>query len=166
MSLTPEFCHAAIAAAKAVSFNGAVNRTKRLPPFSLRLSASERVRLIGEAAGIPLGTYIRAKLLGETPPSRVRRSGLAIKDRKALAQLLAALGRSRLASNLNQLAHLAHIGALPLNPEVEAELVLALRDIRELRRLLLVALGKHAVDAPASPVEASPSPFATASEDA
>lgn len=84
-------------------------KTKRPPPFSLRLSEEERTRLIGEAKGAPLGAYIKAKVLGRTHPVRMRRTGLAIEDRQALAQVLALLGRSRLASNLNQLAHLAHI---------------------------------------------------------
>ncbi len=74
-------------------------------------------------------------------PVRRRRTGLAVEDRKALAQLLAMLGRSRLASNLNQLAHAANIGALPVTPDLETELNTALFDVRELRRLLLLALG-------------------------
>jgi hypothetical protein len=58
-----------------------------------------------------------------------------------LAQALALLGQSRLSSNLNQLAHLGNIGALPFTPEVEAELLAALEEIRAIRRLLLTALG-------------------------
>ncbi|WP_206020709.1 plasmid mobilization relaxosome protein MobC [Roseococcus sp. SYP-B2431] len=71
-----------------------------------------------------------------------------IEDRKALAQLVAAFGASRMASNLNQLAHLANIGALIVNPEIEAELSAAYADIREMRRLLLLALGLKPGDAP------------------
>lgn len=110
-------------------------------PFSLRLSAPERERLLSEAAGAPLGPYIRAKLLGDGVPLRTRRSGLPVEDRKSLGQALALLGRSRLSSNLNQLAHLANIGALPVTPELESELSEALADIREIRRLLVTALG-------------------------
>lgn len=72
---------------------------------------------------------------------KLRRSGLPIKDRRSLAKLLALLGRSRLASNLNQLAHIANIGALPATPETEAELREAVAAVRDLRRLLIVALG-------------------------
>ncbi|WP_449411288.1 hypothetical protein [Methylobacterium komagatae] len=93
-----------------------------------------------EAAGAPLGSYIRAKLLG-TAPIRTRTSGIAVEDRQALGRTLALLGQSRLSSNLNQLAHLAHIGALPLTPELEAELSGCLAEVRDLRRLLLCALG-------------------------
>jgi len=121
---------------------------KRPAPFSVRLSESERARLIDEAKGAPLGAYIKAKLLGTALPVRMRRTGLVIVDRQALAQVLALLGQSRLASNLNQLTYLAHIGALPLTPETEAELAEALQDVRVMRRLLLVSLGLKPEDAP------------------
>lgn len=114
---------------------------RRPPPFSLRLSDDERARLAAEAGGAPLGAYIKAKVLGGGVPVRMRRSGLAVEDRQALGKALALLGQSRQASNLNQLAHLAHIGALPVSLEIEAELAAALADIREIRRLLVTALG-------------------------
>ncbi|MBV1800154.1 hypothetical protein [Siccirubricoccus sp. G192] len=55
--------------------------------------------------------------MGDAPPLRLRRTGLAVEDRQALAKALALLGESRLSSNLNQLAHMASIGALPVTPE-------------------------------------------------
>ncbi len=116
-------------------------RDKSPSPFSLRLSAEERARLAVEAAGAPLGTYIRAKLLGEPVPARVRKSGISIADRRALAQLIALLGRSRVFSNLNQLAHAANTGSLPVTAETEAALAHALADLHEIRALLLISLG-------------------------
>ena len=123
-----------------------ISNPKRRPaPFSIRLSESERARLVVEAAGAPLGSFIKSKVLGTPLPTvRVRRTGLAVEDRKALAQVLALLGRSRLANNLNQLAYLANVGALPFTPEIEAELAVAVSEIRNMRRLLLVALGMKA----------------------
>lgn len=121
--------------------SGAKQRDKRIPPFSLRLSAEERARLIVEAKGAPLRAYIKAKVLGTALPVGIRRTGMSIEDRQALAQVLALLGQSRLASNLNQLARLAHIGALPMTPETEAELIDSLRAVRGIRILLMVALG-------------------------
>ena len=114
---------------------------KRPPPFCLRLAAEERARLTAEAGGAPLGAYLKAKLLGGSVPVRMRRSGLAVEDRQALGKVLALLGQSRLASNLNQLAHLANIGALPVSPEIEAEFHEAVSAVREMRRLLVTALG-------------------------
>lgn len=124
------------------------SKAKRPAPFSLRLSNQERARLTTEAAGAPLGAYIKAKVLGTPLPLRIRRTGLAIEDRRSLAQVLALLGRSRLSSNLNQLAHAVNIGALPMTPETEAELFEVLREVRALRSLLMSALGLTAEDAP------------------
>lgn len=116
-------------------------RGKRPAPFSLRLSAEERARLATEAAGAPLGAYIKAKALGTRIPVRMRRTGLAIEDRKSLAQALALLGQSRIANNLNQLAYAANIGSLPMTPETEMELQETLRAVQDMRRLLMIALG-------------------------
>ncbi|EJJ27299.1 hypothetical protein [Rhizobium sp. CF142] len=114
---------------------------QRPPPFSLRLSPDERARLIAEAAGAPLGSYVKAKLFGAALPVRVRRTGLAVEDRTALAKALALLGSSRISGNLNQLVRLGHIGALPMTPETEVELRATLEDVRAMRRLLMAALG-------------------------
>lgn len=133
-------------------------RRKRDAPFAIRLTKDERARLEREAAGAPLGTYIKAKVFGSAPPARMRRTGLAVEDRQALAQVLAMLGRSRLSNNLNQLSRLANIGALPMTPETEAELAAALGDVRDMRRLLMIALGLKPED--------RPSPYAKATGDA
>lgn len=128
------FCAAATGAVQPIS-------KRRAAPFCLRLTEAERARLADEAKGAPLGAYIKAKALGSALPVRLRRSGLAVEDRQALAQALALLGASRLSSNLNQLAHLAHIGALPVTLDLVDELSAALEDIRSIRRLLIAALG-------------------------
>ena len=44
-------------------------------------------------------------------------------------------------SNLNQLAHAANTGSLPVTPETEAALAQALADLHEIRALLLTSLG-------------------------
>jgi hypothetical protein len=115
---------------------------KRPAPFSVRLSPEERTRLEDEAEGVRLGTYIKVKLLDGAPAKRAT----AIADRPSLAQALALLGQSRFASNLNQITHLAHIGALTFTPEEQAELSAALRHVAEIRSLLLSALGKKTGD--------------------
>ena len=128
---------------------GTARQTKprrRASPFSLRLSEAEKARLVAEAKGTPLGTYIKAKVMGA--PLRARRSGPAVEDRKALAQALALLGQSRFASNLNQLAHAIHLGILPLTPETEAELREACTAVVDMRRLLIGALGLKTGSAP------------------
>lgn len=117
-------------------------RTKtRASPFSIRLSFEERARLEDQAAGVPLGAYVKAKIFdGEDSPKR-KSPGFRAADRDALCQVLAKLGSSRLANNLNQLARAANIGTLPVTPEIEQELADACAEIREMRLLLLKSLG-------------------------
>jgi hypothetical protein len=116
------------------------NRKKRPAPFSLRLSETDRAQLLAEAAGAPLGAYIKAKVMGANR-LQVRRSGLAVQDREALAQALALLGRSRLSQNLNQIAYAVNIGVLPVTPETEEDLRASLQAVQEMRSLLLRSLG-------------------------
>ena len=90
---------------------------------------------------MPLGQYIRQRLFeGDLTPRRTR-GQTPIKDHAALGQVLGALGSSRLSSNLNQLAKAAHLGALPVTPELEADLFEACDSIRAMRRDLMIALG-------------------------
>ena len=110
---------------------------RRPAPFSIRLSGEERAGLLAEAQGMPLGAYIKAKALG-TPP--LKASALVV-DRQSLGQALALLGKTHSANNLNQLAHLANMGSLPLTPEVMEELEGTLKLIGEVRSLLLQAMG-------------------------
>ena len=138
----------ATAAAPIAAPPASAPKPRRPAPFSIRLSDADRTRLAMEAAGAPLGQYIKAKLLGGELVERKRRKGLSIQDREALAQALALLGRSRLSSNLNQIAHAVNIGVLPVTPETEAELAGAIEDVRLMRRLLFSALGYRSEDRP------------------
>lgn len=111
------------------------------PPFSLRLSFEERARLERDAAGMALGAYIRERLFDGSEPPRRTRGKFPVRDHEALARVLAELGRSRLANNLNQLARAANTGSLPVTPETEEDLARACAAVAELRGELLRALG-------------------------
>lgn len=111
-------------------------------PFSLRLTFEERAELEKAAAGMPLGAYIRSKVLNGTEQKRRTRGKFPVKDYQALGQVLAALGKSRVANNLNQLAKAVHTGSLPVTPETEEEIKSACRDVRRMRTDLLTALGR------------------------
>jgi hypothetical protein len=139
MPVTPEFNGSASAKPE---------RRRRPAPFSIRLSEADRARLAMEAAGAPLGAYIKSKILDGKIVERKRRKVLTIQDREALAQTLALLGRSHLSSNLNQIAQALNTGIWPITPETEAELLGALQDVRLMRRLLFSALGYRAEDRP------------------
>mgnify|MGYP001179578697 CR=1 FL=1 len=113
---------------------------RRTPPFSLRLRFEERAQLEQDAAGMPLGAYVRSRLFDASRSSGRRRNRSPVKDHKKLAQVLGKLGQSRLANNLNQLARLANTGVLDVDPETEAALVQAANEIREMRQILIAAL--------------------------
>lgn len=113
------------------------NATK---PFSIRLTASERDELERRAGGQPLGTYIRKRLLdGRAEKRRPQRRPKP--DDQQIALVLAELGRSRLSSNLNQLAKAAHTGTLGTSAEVERELLSACAAVATMRDTLIFALG-------------------------
>lgn len=114
---------------------------KPTSPFSLRLSAEERARLERDAAGMSLGAYIRWRVFDPASPPPKSRGKFPVRDHAALSRLLGQLGASRLASNLNQLAHAANSGSFPVTPQTEAALRRSLSEIGEMRKLLVAALG-------------------------
>ncbi|MEM5585907.1 hypothetical protein WNZ15_25855 [Roseibium sp. AS2] len=110
-------------------------------PFSLRLTFEERAKLEHEAAGMPLGAYIRKQVFGENATPRKTRGKHPVKDHVALGRVLGALGQSRLSSNLNQLARAVNTGSLPVTPDTEQSLLEACEAVEEIREELLKALG-------------------------
>ncbi len=109
-------------------------------PFSIRFTREERDRLQAEAGQQPLGAYIRSRLLGDTADKR-RVSRRPRIDQEVTARLLAELGKSRLASNMNQLAKAANMGTLDLGPEVARDIRAACAAITDMRAALILALG-------------------------
>ncbi|HAQ34722.1 MAG: hypothetical protein CMF74_09925 [Maricaulis sp.] len=126
---------------KPFSNAGAAQPRKYPPPFSLRLSEHERAILRHRAGRRSLGEYIRHVLFGErASPRKVTRCQPSESDRDAAAQL-AGLGQSRLASNINQIAKAANMGALPVTPDLLEELHQACADIRAMRDALIASQG-------------------------
>ena len=84
--------------------------------------------------------YIRSRIFGKNTEKRrpTRRPGL---DHQKLALVLSELGRSRLASNMNQLAKAANIGTLDFSEFVVRDLQEACRAIAHMREMLIAALG-------------------------
>ena len=116
------------------------SKRRYTPPFSLRLTVEERKRLDELAGNQPLGSYIRNRILGEQTEKR-RKIKKPTPDTALLALVLGEFGRSRLASNINQLAKAANIGILDVTPETEREIVQACAEIQAIRVLLITALG-------------------------
>lgn len=107
-------------------------------PFSIRLSEAERRRLEGEAGALALGTYVRSRLLDHAAR---RQTSASASDRSLLSQILGKFGRLRLASSLSDLSAAAEVGAVVMTPDIEEEIRSACRDIRDIRSMLMHALG-------------------------
>ncbi len=116
-------------------------KPKQPAPISLRLTHEERAMLEKAAAGMTLSAYIRLRLFDKNVKPRKTRNKAPVKDHKALAQILALVGQSRVPNNLNQIAKAVHIGVLPLTPEVEADIRKACEEVRQIRDMLIFALG-------------------------
>lgn len=121
-------------------------RRKYGSPISLRLNQEEREQLEHDAGERTLSAYIRerlfGKLVGPFQPLRPKRKSHApTPDHVILAQFLGELGKSRLASNLNQIAKAANIGTLPVTDELVFELHAACANVQEMRDAVIKAIG-------------------------
>ncbi len=114
------------------------NHQKTPSPFSIRFTFKERAKLDELSDGVPLGKFIKDCLFTMRPETTAR---LPIQDKKLIAKLLGLLGKSRIASNLNQLAKAANSGSLPVNDEVQKALMEAAQAILWMRDTLIQALG-------------------------
>jgi len=125
------------------SFNGVAgkpDKAKPTRPFAIRFTDDELAYLRNKVGGLPLGTYCRQELLGSNvDKSRKQRQPKV--DQKEIAALLAGLGKSRLPSNLNQLAKAANTGTLDVSEEVEQQLQDAYAAVIAMREALFMALG-------------------------
>jgi hypothetical protein len=113
---------------------------KRPSPLSIRLSEAERSQLEMRAGSRPLGAYVKGVIFGVGAPVARRRLSA---DTVLLGQLLAVLGRSRIAGNLEDLASAANSGSLGLHDETIERLEVACDDIRLVHNALMRALGKE-----------------------
>jgi len=121
-------------------------KNKYPPPFSMRFTEDERKTLELAAGDRPLGAYIRWLIFGNDKdmppmPRKRTRGKTASLDHKKLAKLLGALGKSRIASNMNQLAKAANSGSLPVNQDVLKSLFEAVRSIEWMRKKLIEGMG-------------------------
>lgn len=123
------------------SFEAASKPIKRVikhpSPITLRLTADERAKLKTDAAGTSQSAYIRSRLFNGSGT----RKNAPVKDREILSRVLGRLGQTRIANNLNQIAHAANCGALLLDEETELDIKLACAQIAWIRVQLISALG-------------------------
>ena len=68
---------------------------------------------------------------------------MPVEDQRLLAEILARLGASRSASNLNQIAKHLNQGTLVIDEELETDLKRACAEVAWMRATLVAALGLH-----------------------
>lgn len=117
------------------------SKTPKTYTLSIRLTAEEKSQLEARAGHLTKSAYGKICLFGDNAPKVRPYNTHNIKDKTLISRVLAKLGASRLAANLNQIAKAANCGALILNPELQALLLQACADIREIKALLMKALG-------------------------
>lgn len=115
--------------------------TRDCPRVTVRFSLDDYEKLQALANGASLAVYLRAKALDRELPRKKGRGVATIKDKAAVAQLLGLLAQSRIASNLNQLAYQANVGALVMDDDALKQVKEAYVHIGEMRDLLVKALG-------------------------
>lgn len=121
-------------------------KRKAPPPITFRASEEERAALIRAAGAMSLSAYIRLKALADLEDVKPRRKvsrkvQTSSAELAVLAQMLGGLGQSRISQNLNQIAKASNMGALPVTPELEAELFEACAAIQDMRKRLIEAMG-------------------------
>lgn len=108
---------------------------------TLRLSEEEGQRLDRQAEGLTVSAYIRKCIFGDDTTRRKHRSHKPVYDQASMAKALALLGQSRMANNLNQLAHQANMGSLTVDEITLRKIEEAYEHIRDMRNQLIHALG-------------------------
>lgn len=118
-----------------------VARTSRKSkPFPIRLSEDERRELERQAGSLPLGTYIKSRLLDSdtTPIKRMRRP---VADQAALAQALGLIGRSDVGTRLQHLSDAVQNGSLIVDDDTKLVIHSACAEVHAMHRMLMKALG-------------------------
>lgn len=113
----------------------------RPAPFSLRLTSDERHQLEAQAGAMPLASYIKSVVLADNAPTYRKRRKAPEAEQRLLAEILARLGQTRHANNLNQIAKHLNQGTLIVDEELAADLTAAIAEGAWMRATLMAALG-------------------------
>lgn len=117
------------------------NTKPRPAPFSLRLTKQERQQIELKSGAMPLASYIKSVVLSDDAPKYRKRRKPPVVDQQLLAGILARLGASRTANNLNQIAKGLNQGTLHIDEALEADLTSACAEVAWMRTKLIEALG-------------------------
>jgi hypothetical protein len=120
-------------------------RKKRMAPLSVRLSPEERTRLEALAGKQPIGAFVKSRMFAANDNIPLQPYGRSpVHERKELARILGFLARMDIFLILKELLKAMGNGHIQLKPEIESALNTAFLDLREIRCLLIEALGKKA----------------------
>ena len=124
------------------SFNRAtVASPGKTTTLSFRVTAEERAYLEDQAAGLPMSTFLKDCLLGDTTKPKRTRGKRPIKDFDALARILGKLGRADLPNRMTRLILAIEEGRALVDQDLVDELRASIADIAMMRRDLVQALG-------------------------
>ena len=122
--------------------SGKSKPANKYPRITLRLSEEENALLRDLANGVTVSSYVRECLFGKDTNKRKTRSRYQpVADEQSLARTLAMLGETRIANNLNQLAHKANMGELKMSSSTLAQIEEAYDHIQAMRKALIKAIG-------------------------
>lgn len=117
-----------------------VRHAKASAPFSVRLTPAEKARLREDAAGEPLGAYVKKTLFSPKTKAAARRA-MIDEHSKLIGQVLAMVGSSGMADALTTMALAIQSGTFENEEEILEVLNNAESELSEIRLALLKALG-------------------------
>ncbi len=124
---------------------GEVKKSKKSktsqPRITLRLTEEEHTQLKHLSEGMAVSAYIRKCIFGNKAVRRKRRSHAPVQDQQSMAKALALLGQSRIANNLNQLAHRANMESLIMDETTLVQINEAYDYVIVMRDALIRAMG-------------------------
>ena len=114
--------------------------------FSFRMTEQERIVLneMAQNLGVSNAALIRLKLFSKDFEQSYKLLCMKRHERNELAQVLSALGASRIANNLIQIANAVNTGTLEVTPDVIAKLNEAYDTVMWMRQMLIKGLGVKA----------------------
>jgi hypothetical protein len=123
-------------------------KRRRASSISIRVSDAEREALKRNAGKQSVGAFVRERALREDQKPRRKASSTPSIDYALLAQLLGKLGKSDQVSCLFLLSVAAEADRVELAGKERAALEVACADIRDMRSMLMQALGLRDAERP------------------
>lgn len=115
-------------------------------PYTMRFSRNERkaMEILAEPLGCSVPELIRFKVLNEDTGQQIAYLLEHINEQSENAKILAELGKSRIANNLNQIAKAINTGTLEITPDVVLQINEAYEAILWIRSQLIRKQGLKA----------------------